>query len=168
MIAESTPRNISSCAVAPLLSSWPAGNSANETSSSSTKRIPSSPVLRSSATLSNPIRRSASRPGPRTSTFWPAPRNLCARSTSVTRWPARRNQKANAGPAILAPETRTSKPPTIAFPSIRSIGQPLVRRYLTAGVACLCSTTDDYNRTILRCRARVNTSVAQQIPARIS
>ena len=53
------------------------------------------------------MRSSTSRPRPRTSMFCPPSRGSGARSSTVTSYPIRSSQYAAAGPAMLAPVTRT-------------------------------------------------------------
>ena len=65
--------------------------------------VPSSPVVPAATASSRPIRRTASRAAPRMSMFCPPVRSSGARSTTTASHPARRSQKARAGPAMLAP-----------------------------------------------------------------
>ena len=100
----SWPRRISSSAVGP--SSPSCSKDAADSPSASTNSVPVSVVLRARISSSIPSRRAASRPAPRTSTFWPSSRSRSSRSTTVTSHPASTSQQASAGPAMPAPEIR--------------------------------------------------------------
>ena len=73
--------------------------------------IRSVPVRRATTWSASPIRSTMSMAGAKRSTACPPVlRRAGARSTTVTRKPLRRSQYAVTGPAMLAPEIRTSIP----------------------------------------------------------